>query len=468
MMKRSFDIYMWLCAAFLAMVAGCTREEPAVGNAGVLKLGVSVRSILGQTVDGVAVSSVRIVAVDPSTGWVAVNKTTAGGGLQDTGIANGAGNFTVSLNPGTYRVYVIGNETPAMAAMLNGLTDGNLIENLTVQTPHAETDLVLFNRTSITVRPRGGSHSSATGEVMVDGQEVWLQNLPVTLERLAAKVTFALKKNTANASDQFTVKRVAIVQLPLYSYAVPRAYDGGAFRNIILYDNAAGTPFTQNGGTAVSFGGAVVPEYLLATQSADYASSIKVLANYNNTADVVYTIPLRRDLAVSDWNLYRNSRYDVTATITQVGSLDYTPYIEYGVSPWTDATGEDLSIGGSITFTGSWSASTPAVSANTVAVYSNSYAEYSFTLAYPAGATWRASLTNGLDFTFDYSDNAVSSGVAAPGQPYTIRVKPLRPVSANGTQTKMYITVSNVASQTELDLVPSQPGVRYTVTQIPQ
>ncbi len=461
-MKSIRNIYLWFAAA-LVLAAGCTREEPQTA-AGQVTLGISVNSLLGQTLDGVTVRSLRIVAVDPASGYVAVNRSTLTGSLTDTSPDNNQSLFNFVLHSGKYRIYIIGNETTAMTAVLDDLRNGNLLETLSVQTPSAESDLVLFNRTAVTVR----AASATKAEVMIGGQGAWLPTLPVSLDRLAAKVTFALKKNTANASDQFTVKRVAIVQLPIYSYMAPRAYDGGEFRSVVLYDSATGMPFVQNGGAAVSFGAAIVPEYLLATQSSDYASSIKVLATYNNTADVVYTIPLPRDLAFNNWNIDRNVRYDVTATITRAGSLDYIPYIEYGVSPWTDASGGGLDIGSSATYTGAWSSATTKVSDNTVAVYSNGYAEYSFTLAGPAGATWRASLTNGLDFAFDYSDNAVSSGVAKPGQPYSIRIKPLRQVSVSGVQTRIYITVNNVASQTEIDLVPSQPGVRYTITQIPQ
>lgn len=73
-----------------------------------------------------------------------------------------------------------------------------------------------------------------------------------------------------------------------------------------------------------------------------------------------------------------------------------------------------------------------------------SYASYSFNLKAPAGALWTATLTNGLDFTFDTNGvQAVSQGIAR-NEAYTIKIGATKRWTGTPKSTYFYITVGSV------------------------
>lgn len=464
---RSLSLLLALC------LGACSDNgHDAESDAAPLGLEIKTRGLVGSTVEGVTISSLRLIAVRLNADYVVFNKTTLNGGLSDQGGATNVGSFLASLKPGHYQIHAIANETSAMTTLLQNVVDTDDIRAVTVQGPYTEPNLVMYASKRIEIRPLGNNIAQTTAEVKEDGESVWKSALPLTLERMAVKISLGIKKITTNPADQFRVKKVEVVQLPQNSYLMPKNYTGALANVATIYNNATGMLFSTNAApsdpvTQVG-SGVIVPEYLLGVQDPEFAAIIQISATYNNV-DVLYRIPVRRNLSVADYSLYRDCHYMVNLTITKAGDVDYNPYVEYSVGGWTDATGEEINVGGTITFSGTWAAGTTIVNTKTVAVYNNGYVEYQFVLINPSGATWFASLSNGLDFAFDYSDSAVSSGNARPGHTYTIRIKPLRTVSVSGVQTQFYITVISGSTPVEIDLLNGAPGSnnRLVVTQIP-
>lgn len=77
-----------------------------------------------------------------------------------------------------------------------------------------------------------------------------------------------------------------------------------------------------------------------------------------------------------------------------------------------------------------------------------SYANYSFSLTAPAGAMWTATLSNGLDFTFNTNEaingvQAVSQGISR-SEAYTIKIGATKRWAGNPKSTYFYITVGGV------------------------
>lgn len=95
--------------------------------------------------------------------------------------------------------------------------------------------------------------------------------------------------------------------------------------------------------------------------------------------------------------------------------------------------------------------------------YETSYANYLFTMTAPTGAVWTATLTNGLDFTFDYvgtregGEAAADKGIARQ-EGYEIKVGARKTwgTAVVPRETYLYITVDGV----KLKINPEVAGVR--------
>jgi hypothetical protein len=110
-----------------------------------------------------------------------------------------------------------------------------------------------------------------------------------------------------------------------------------------------------------------------------------------------------------------------------------------------------------------WNNSWGGTNAKTVHTVTNSVtdATFSFEFKAPEGASWVATLTNGLDFSFvnttdGISTGAVSRGAARSGVPYLIAVRATKPWNGQIKQTDMYITVNGV----EIPINPTVSGSR--------
>mgnify|MGYP007127904392 FL=1 len=467
-MKRcillAFNLPMVL--ALLLMFVGCTNEQVQVlEESAELTFKVNTRTLVGETINGVTVRSVRMIVVNTGIGnSVVINKLVDGQVSEST-------DFICNLKRGSYKICVVANETATMTAALtvaNKLSDLDVIK---VITPTTETDLVLYQ--SIDVELRSSSSDTEQGEVSVDGGANWLSPpiVNVDLIRVASKISLAIRKRTVVEADLFTIQKVELINLPADSYLLPgRAY-GGVLHSKTPF-NGAEIAFSTNGEAKSIFSDYIVPEYRLTTPaSSDNAAALVITANYTEygrtAREVNYIVPVLGTNA-QDYSLARNYHYNIIATITKPAESTFPLIVEYEVVKWQHAGNGNFETG-SVTFSGQWEADTNKTG-NLISVSNNTSVTYEFTLSFPPGAKWTAQLTNIRDFDFDLNNNGIREGVATEGVANKIKIRPRTAVSANDVTTEFYITVFNGIENIELDLTndgKTGEGNRFIIKQNP-
>lgn len=336
-----------------ALWSSCVQEplfdDQAKGD--VVSIGITNRMLNGA--QGIAVAQIRFLAFD-GRGNSVLNRS--GSDLADSGTTAGEGRYEASLPTGTYDFFVLVNEPADVTSILDGVTKRSDLDAIKIQagTPFTEANTPLMQRSSI--RIRNSVAGSTIGEVSTDGGASWSSEFAVQLERLYAKTSLFIKKNTANAADAFTIKKVELVNIPAYSYLITRHYDGTDLHSRVMYEHNTGISFTANStaplGTEVVASvptapnpSNIFPEYQLTVPTdVDKAMYYLISAQYKEasgaTFDVAYKIPLRRNLLIDNYSLNRNDHYEVTATITKRGEMDGAQ-INYTVRDWS---GRDVSV----------------------------------------------------------------------------------------------------------------------------
>ena len=444
--------------------SSCTLEEVEVPSGDMVSVNLSTRSLDPSI-------PVRILVVNSADGSVALNRYPATADSDSK-------EYKIKLPAGKYHFYLMGNEPARLTNTLNNITRQSQLSELNIQAeelPPAESpanpsttlsNIPILGMATGTVRLAAGKPGK--GEVSTDNGSTWSATLNLSMKRLAVKVLFGIRKNTSNPNDKVTIRKIEIINTPAYSSVLERAYSGADYHTLCPWDNPSGYEFSQNSDSAIPFiSDQILPEYVMANPDhMEEAAAIKVYAQYNQT-DVVYHIPVR-GLERADYSLSRNNYYIIIATISKT---PYFPEIRYQVAEWTEATDNPGFIDETaIQFESHWAAGTSVDPAERkVYVRENEYVEYYFTLNYPLAATWAATITNPIDFMFDYSAGAVSSGKAMQGVEYKIRIKPRKGTSQNDVKTEFFITVNNGLGNVELNLPATGVGTgnRYTIIQIP-
>lgn len=448
----------------LLSLSSCTDygEEPAVSHGEEVYINISARPL------DPSMTQVRIIVTDVSSGQVLINNYPAQ--------PEPSGDYKLSVYTGRLNFYVILNEPPELTFQLSNIQHNSALSALVLDrgflpatesvNSTTQTNLPAMGRTEALVRVSSGT--AKYGEASMDGGSTWTNTLPISLERLAAKITLALRKKTPNDLDKITIHTVAALRVPQYGYILPKVYDSPVSDSLLL----SNTPvqFTNNTETYTQVVYEyIVPEYISETPAdKDKALCLKLKAGYNQKT-VLYTIPVRGSMNIEDYSLKRNTHYILKATLATEGEMLYLPEIKYQVADWTDAVIDSEFLEESaITFSRRWEAGTH-LNGTTINVENNEYAEFYFTLSHPKGASWAATLTNTIDFMFEETDGAVSAGVAREGHEYKIRIKPRRDTQQNGIKTEFYITVNNGTGNVELNLPGESVGTksRYTLVQIP-
>lgn len=450
-------------ALLMVLSVGCTQEVmQEMDNDVKLVYKISTRSFIGQTIDGVTIQTVRVIAVAPALGnQIVVNKLVSSQDDEPSGL-------TFSLQEGTYKICVVGNETSAMTPLLSEAVTLSQLNSIMVVTPTTEADLVLHQSVDIRLRPQSANPQNA--EVSVDGG-TWISppTINLNLVRVASKISLSIRKLTTNPADRFDIKKVELINLPSASYLLPgRAYTG-SLHNEVPFDGLPAVAFSNNDQVEAIFSDYIVSEYQLTVPSSpDTAPAFVITASYTRSGglgqDVQYIVPVLGQNA-TDYGLARNTHYRVTATITQSAVIDYPLFVEYEVSKW-DIAGDGSFGAGEITSSGKWMDGTD-VNNRQLLVANNTSVTYEFTLSFPPGATWTAQLSNFLDFEFDLTGGAVRNGVAAEGVVYKVKVTPRRAVYTNNVATEFYITVNNGIENVELDLTQDGSNQRFIIKQIP-
>lgn len=416
-----------------------------------------------------SMTQVRILVTDALSGQVIINQYPVQ--------PEATGDYKLSVRTGELNFYVFLNEPSTLTPKLSDIKHNSTIPALMIEwgelptdepddSSTKETNLPAFAWTKATVRASGGTIKY--GEASTDGGITWTSSLDVSLERLATKVSLALRNNIPGNSNEMIINKVSAIHVPDYEFLLPKTYASTHFNSQIIYD----TPLNISSNTThyyKVFTDFIMPEYIFDNPAdQEMAVCLEIEAEYNNKK-VKYYIPVRGNLDVEDYTLRRNNHYIIKATFATEGETIYIPEVKYQVAEWSNVDIESEFVEESaITFSHRWEAGTN-INGTTIHVNNNDYIDFYFTLSYPKGATWVATLTNGIDFMFDTTDGAVSNGITREGKEYKIRIKPRRETELNGIQTEFYITVNNGAGNIELNLPNPSAATqsRYTIIQTP-
>jgi len=414
-------------------------------------------------------TQVRILVTDAQSGQVIINQYPIE--------PEPTGDYKLSVRTGELNFYVFLNEPSSLTPKLSDIQHNSAIPSLMIEwkelpnnepndSSTKETNLPSFAWTKAIVRASGGTVKY--GEASTDGGTTWVNNLNISLERLATKVSLALRNNIPGNTEGMTINKVSAMHVPDYAFLLPKTYASTHFDSQIIYDSSLILSNNTSNYYKV-FTDFIMPEYIFSNSSdKDMAVCLEIEAEYNNKK-VKYYIPVRADLDVEDYTLKRNNHYLIKATITTEGETIYIPEVKYQVAEWSDANIEsEFFEESAITFSRRWEAGTN-INGTDIRVNNNDYIDFYFTLSHPKGATWAATLTNSIDFMFDTTDGAVSNGLSREGKEYKIRIKPRRETELNGIKTEFYITVNNGAGNVELNLPNQSAGTksRYTIIQTP-
>ena len=454
----------------------CTNDEDRLqkeGEAVNLDLKLSPRS---------ANMNVRLLVTDTSNGHVLINEYPAQ--IQTDG------KYKLDLKIGIFDFNIIANEPDRLTPILNSVRTQTELSSAIIQFGELpktedtfgtnETNIPAIKKITAGVRrvPGKEKEENPPGEVTLDNGKTWSSDLQVELERLAAKLSLNLRKNTPESNEVVSIKKVSISKVPTFSYLLPKSYSGTDFTSLNPFINTTGLLFDKNiddpdkdDNYVTIFENLILPEYILADpKDKNNSVLIRIEATYNNEKNVSYYIRPKNSATEDDFTLERNTHYIINGTITTDGELDYMPEVKYQVADWEDAnTGITFAEESAIMFTGDWADNTSIDknNPNNILVKEKEYVEFNFMLSHPEGATWSATITNPIDFAFDYIGEGVSEGRV--GKNYKIRIKPRREDIHNTLKTEFYITVNNNQKYIELDL-PNEitgTGNRYTITQIP-
>ncbi|NDV81649.1 hypothetical protein [Bacteroides sp. 51] len=418
-----------------------------------------------------SMTQVRIIVTDDLSGQVLINQYPA---LP----AESSGEYRLSIRTGQLNFYMILNEPAALTPKLSGIKHHSAISRLMLNTVDLPSGEPVDDSPSLTNLPaigwtkaivRATSETPGYGEASIDGGTTWHKNIHISLERMAAKVTLALRKKTSASSDAITVNKVSLTHVPHYEYLLPNVYESDQFESSLLYSTPS-LQFTANTDYYTKvFTDHVIPEYIPVNPAdGDMALCLKIEAVYNQK-NVVYYLPVRKDLGVEEYSIRRNKHYLIKATLATEGETVYIPEVKYQVADWSDHIIESEFLEESaITFSRHWDPNVDIVGTD-IHVANNEYVDFYFTLSRPKGSSWTATLTNPIDFMFDHTDGALSTGTAREGYEYKIRIKPRRETQLNGVKTEFYITVNNGVGHVELNLPGESIGAknRYTIKQTP-
>ena len=387
-----------------------------------------------------------------------------------------------------------------------------------------EGTLVPFTRMAYLPAVRIGNYM--TGEtdkqVSTDGGSTWREDIPLALTRILSRINISVRKMTGTGSsvgishvkDRIYITGLRLLHVPNYSYMFPRAFDGTLYNSIKWYefdrDNGVREPndffednnaptYTPPSGPAVpnyeypagsgnyyvrsSRQNIVLPEYVMSDRFSERnAVLLEVRGDYemwnetNNDwdapiEDVWALIPIQTgDVGGNPvYDLQRNKDYHIMLTLTRMGNLNFKPEVVVSVSDW-DKDNDGYFNGGNsnVSVTGYWSVG-GANPSGELYVGMGQEIEYTFSFTRTDNdqslVSWKATLSNPVDFNLTSNGGAVTEGHARPGVEYKVRVTPSA-ASNTQKQTKLYINIDD--GEGGVIRLPLNTADNYVIYQIPQ
>ncbi|HAC20787.1 MAG TPA: hypothetical protein DCF91_01655 [Porphyromonadaceae bacterium] len=423
-----------LSIATLLSLYGCVSEikeyEESDDNK-IVSLDVNVISASEQIS---TIQNYRLVIAEFGSGLIYQNKATQNNTLDQPVDKR----LNVSLKPGKYKTYLLANEHPLMSSILNNakflseidkiIIDQDIIEDFT------ENNIPMLAENTIEIK--ADPSSTTDGGLVKEPTTDWGPSYTAKLQRVVAKVSLVLNKNT---SYPIQIKQAILRHVPQQSYFGLQNYPTVTFNDFIAFDgqNTGIDLPIKNGDNYVSiFPDKYICEHILSDQlDLEKATYLEIKALFNQIP-TTYIIPIGIPVGstYSDYSITRNTHYLIKGSISEIN--DFKNQFHVAVLDW-DKEHADVDYNNSYTWEINWD--NPIVN-GVITIRSNEIAICNFRLNSPSGRLWTATLSNGADFEFDYTNNGVSQGIGNSGSNHMskIRIKARKPLKA-GASTKLFV-----------------------------
>ena len=190
----------------------------------IVDVNISTRAVVGETVNGVKISKVRILVADNSTGYIVYNE------FKDS---NDNGNleivqpyFRIKLKGGSYTAFVVVNEPVTMSPELEkaplSVSDIREIKYNKTQFEQ-EKDNVLFSSQRFLLRVNPSSPDY--GEVNTNDGAGWKSQLSIDVRRAFVKFSLYLRRQSNVTTISFPESAVKLCNIPTQSYLVDGKYN---------------------------------------------------------------------------------------------------------------------------------------------------------------------------------------------------------------------------------------------------
>lgn len=435
-----------MCAIAVITLNGCdgdsvllSQQEPEKTKQ--IDLNFNITDVSGN-IDKNTLKNIRIIAVDTKTGLVVFNesKNYSTDKIEENIIATNIG-FTVNVKPGQYNFMVIANQKTELNELLNKIVNENDIKNIAIKANDYKEDNLLLLQKVDNVMVRQGNVNPSLGEISLDGGEYWMPDIPIALNRLAAKVSLKMRKNESNNGNQIKIVNASICQIPKYMTLIPEVYREIEYDTKTIIPNNMITLPDQDDKFIDIFSNTLISENILSDPDDNTLSTFIKITALHNGVTVTYTTMLGQwNGTKSDYdnfNVVRNTHYEVLATLTTEGV--FVNEIVMSVVGWFNSN-NDVDLGQTTPiYKGEWNEKVEVDNKN-VTIHKNEVVEYKFKLTGPKNAIWRAHIDNTLDFEFDNREG--KSFGEASDEEQIIRIKPRKTASIND-KCQFHITVNN-------------------------
>ena len=544
MKKGTLYKYVWATAVLVSSVfsGSCVRENLGDSEPVPVKVTLPTRMVDFGDYEEDDIVSLRMIIfrtgqekcimnelIYPS-GDFNLDTTTPHDGSSDTGVF---GEKELRLPQGIYDFFLMANETKEYTdygeklMAVNTRSDLAAIRVSEINVSGAEDvggypagrilleeDVVPFPRAVYRKKIYIGNNvtNDAAKQVSLDEGQTWQSELPLTLQRVSAKMNIGIRKQTADTQDElgnpltsvndvFYITDIRLLHVPSYAYLISRQYDGTFYNSIEWYkwvpndekpnrgreDNDY---FTENTTTYARSNrkDVVVPEYLLSDPGdegraiileirGDYyrykegETVIGEIDTYESYGDVQWITPMNfGTVTTPDYQTRINNAYDVLVTITQPQNFTFTPHVTILVSGWEQDTEGYYNAGnGDVYLSGNWTAGQPNGS-GILYVDMGDYLEYTFTFnrADPDDKSiirWKAALSNPVDFQLLTTGGAATGGYARAGDQCKVRVSPTA-LSSRENTTELHIHIDDGTGG--VIKLPLNPHAIYSIHQNPR
>ncbi|WP_081966643.1 fimbrial protein [Porphyromonas crevioricanis] len=398
-----------LLLGFLWIGVACNKEasiggSDKEGNLSLRISGIELRDGGGLFADDARITSLRIMVFSPA--GLDVQKHFKAAELSET--------MTIKAHVGSDRtIYVIANEPAAITPQLDDVlfySDLNAIQPIeTAQTQEIPL-LMTGKQTGVTIAEDNSS------------------SISVTLQRVVAKISLEIKKETNSNTDEVTITSLAIQRNAktgtLFAASPLGAYDPA----LGLWNwekNYNGTHLSLTGEFQSVMDNGCIYVYenpgIIVADTTDRASRLEVKALFNGIP-TTYRAYINDETTSADhhYSILRNHHYKVSATISKLGETNVL-LLSTKVLPWNV---EDVNFD----FVKPYLVSIDPESALTEEqeVSQSSPLVLRVKIKAATHSRWKATLSNGLDFGFKEEGDFVSEGDADGETEYSLKILPLK------------------------------------------